>query len=90
MQVVDTGYAYHVKTPGVEKGTGLEAVAETLGREPIEFVAIGDSENDASTFAVAGTSYAVANADEVAKDAADQVTERSYFDGTIEVLTAIK
>lgn len=90
MQVVDTGYAYHVKTPGVEKGAGLEAVAETLDRNPFEFVAIGDSENDASTFAVAGTSYAVANADDVAKDAADQVTERSYFDGTIEVLTSIK
>jgi hypothetical protein len=90
MQVVDTGYAYHVKAPSVEKGTGLQAVAETLEREPFEFVAVGDSENDASTFAVAGTSYAVANADEVAKGAADQVTERSYFDGTIEVLTSVR
>ncbi|MDN4032215.1 hypothetical protein, partial [Chryseobacterium gambrini] len=26
MEVVDTGYAYHVKTPGVEKGEGLRLV----------------------------------------------------------------
>lgn len=90
MQVVDTGYAYHVKTPGVEKGAGLEAVAETLGRDPVEFVAVGDSENDASLFAAAGTSFAVANADEIAKDAADDVLEKGYFDGTLDVLTSIQ
>ncbi len=90
MQVVDTGYAYHVKTPAVEKGAGLEAVAETLGCEASEFVAVGDSENDVSTFAVAGPAYAVNNADDAAKEAADHVTDRGYFDGAIEVLTSVK
>jgi phosphoglycolate phosphatase (TIGR01487 family) len=89
-EVVDTGYAYHVKTPGVEKGDGLRLVAEELGRSPEEFVAVGDSENDASTFEVAGRSFAVANADAVARDAADVVLEEGYMDGTLAALEAIR
>jgi hypothetical protein len=88
-EVVDTGYAFHVKTPGVEKGTGLRTVADALDRDPGTFVAIGDSENDASTFAVAGRSFAVANADDTALAAADEVTEAGYMDGTIEALSRV-
>ncbi len=89
LAVVDTGYAFHVKTPGVEKGVGLETMAELLEVDVSSFVAIGDSENDASMFEVAGESYAVANADERAKAAADTVLEQSYFDGTLSVLRSI-
>jgi len=89
LEVVDTGYAYHLKTPGVEKGDGLIAVAEGLGLDPAEFVAVGDSENDVSMFGVAGESYAVANADDRALAAADAVTEASYFDGTLSVLDSL-
>jgi hypothetical protein len=90
LEVLDTGYAYHVKTPGVEKGVGLEAVAETLGLDPSAFVAVGDSENDASTFAVAGRSFAVANADATAKAAADEVLDAGYMDGTLAVLSRLR
>lgn len=90
LEVVDTGYAYHLKTPGVEKGDGLLAVAETLGRDPGEFVAVGDSENDVSTFAVAGESFAVANADEAAKAAADHVLEGEHMDGTLAALERVR
>ncbi|MGM0590535.1 MAG: phosphoglycolate phosphatase [Halobacteriota archaeon] len=86
LEVVNTGYAYHLKTPGVTKGVGLEAVADVLGLDPSSFVAIGDSENDASTFEVAGRSYAVANADDTAKAAADAVTDEGFMDGTLSVL----
>jgi hypothetical protein len=89
MEVVDTGYAYHVKTPGVEKGDGLELVADELGLSPTQFVAVGDSENDASTFAVAGRSFAVANADAVAREAADVVLDESYMDGTLAALETL-
>ncbi|WP_049987431.1 phosphoglycolate phosphatase [Halobellus rufus] len=89
LDVFDTGYAYHVKTPGVEKGTGLKAVATAIGYEPEDFVAIGDSENDVSTFSVAGRSFAVANADPAAREAADVVVEKSYFDGTASVLESL-
>ncbi|MDZ7687661.1 MAG: phosphoglycolate phosphatase [Halobacteriales archaeon] len=86
LEVLDTGYAYHVKSPDVDKGQGLVAVAETLGLEPSEFVAVGDSENDVHTFEVAGTSYAVGNADDAAREAADHVTETSYARGFVEAV----
>jgi phosphoglycolate phosphatase (TIGR01487 family) len=88
--VVDTGYAYHVKSPVVSKGKALERVADALGLAPEAFVAVGDSENDASTFAVAGESYAVANADATAREAADTVLDEAHMDGTEAVLTALR
>jgi phosphoglycolate phosphatase (TIGR01487 family) len=90
LEVVDTGYAYHVKSPGLEKGRGLKSVARLLDRDPAEFVAVGDSENDVSTFGVAGESYAVANADEKARQAADVVLDESYSEGTLAVLAALR
>lgn len=87
---VDTGYAYHLKSADVSKGEALAGVAEILGYGPEEFVAVGDSENDASTFGVVGESYAVANADETAKRAADHVLERGYVDGTLDALRAVR
>jgi len=90
LQFVDSGYAYHLKSADASKGAALTGVAETLGYEPGEFVAVGDSENDASTFETVGESYAVANADETAKAAADHVLERRYVDGTIDALRAVR
>jgi len=90
LEVVDTGYAYHVKPASVSKGQGLKSVADLLDRDPAAFVAVGDSENDVSTFGVAGESYAVANADAKAQRAADVVVEGSYADGTLAVLEALR
>lgn len=90
LEVVDTGFAYHVKSPGLEKGVGLKSVAQLLDRDPDEFVAIGDSENDVSTFGVAGKSYAVANADAKAKQAADVVLDESYSAATLMVLDDLR
>ena len=90
LEVVDTGYAYHVKSPSVSKGRGLQRVAAALDTSPASFVAIGDSENDVATFEVVGESYAVANADADARAAADIVTEGSYADGTLDVLAALR
>ena len=86
LDFLDTGFAYHVTDPRVDKGTGLEAVCAELGREPTEFLAVGDSENDAEAFAVAGESVAVANADETARVRADRVTEAGYADGFLEAV----
>jgi len=90
LEVVDTGYAYHLKTPGVEKGDGLAAVAEILGMDAKSFVAIGDSENDVSLFGAAGDAYAVGNADERAKAAAETVLDGEYFEGTRGVLESLQ
>jgi len=88
LEVVDTGYAYHVKSPDVNKGRGLEVVADELDIDPASFLAVGDSENDVSTFAIAGESVAVANADDAALAAADWVTDSSYADGFLEAIGA--
>ena len=86
LEVVDTGYAYHVKDPAVSKGAGLDALAGAIGLDLEGCVAIGDSENDVSTFERVGRSFAVANADEAAKRAADEVLEAQHADGTLTVL----
>ena len=90
VEVVDTGYAFHVKSTGVSKGRALERVADALDIDPEAFVAVGDSENDASTFRVAGESYAVANADDAARAAADEVLAEGYMDGTAAVLRRLR
>jgi len=89
LEVVDTGFAYHVKSPDVSKGRALESVAEKLGNEPEEFVAVGDSINDVSTFEAAGQSFAVGNADEAARGAADVVVDGEYAEGFLDAVERI-
>jgi HAD superfamily hydrolase (TIGR01484 family) len=90
LDFVDTQFAYHLKTPGVEKGVALRAVADILDAPLSAFVAVGDSENDVSTFEAVGESYAVANADEAAKAAATHVLEADYAGATLSVLEALQ
>jgi phosphoglycolate phosphatase (TIGR01487 family) len=86
LEVVDTGYAYHVKDPGMSKGRALETAAADMDRELSSFLAVGDSPNDVSTFEVVGDAVAVANADPPAMEAADRVTEASFADGFFEAI----
>jgi len=90
LEVIDTGFAYHVKSPGVSKGRALVDVAERLDRDPAAFVAIGDSVNDVSTFDVVGRSYAVANSDDAAREAADVVVDGEYADGFLDAVERIE
>jgi phosphoglycolate phosphatase (TIGR01487 family) len=89
LEVVDTGFAYHVKSTDVSKGRALTVVAERLGRDPGAFVAVGDSVNDVSTFETAGRSYAVANADGAARAAADVVVEGRYAEGFLDAVDLV-
>lgn len=84
--VLDTGFAYHVTSPEVDKGTGLAAVAGALDYEVSDFAAVGDSENDTPALLAAGRSVAVANADAAAREAADHVTSAAYADGFLEAI----
>jgi len=90
MEVVDTGYAYHVKAPDVNKAVGLSSAAEHLAHAPGEFLAIGDSENDAAVFGVAGESFAVANADAAARATADHITDEPFADGFLEAVERVR
>ncbi len=90
LEIVDSGYAYHVKDPDISKGDGLEATGEILGIDPESFVAIGDSANDIALFETAGYGYAVANGAPEAKAAADTVLENVHAKGTVEALDRIQ
>ncbi|WP_435358630.1 HAD-IIB family hydrolase [Haloarchaeobius sp. DFWS5] len=90
VEVIDTGYAFHVKDATISKGQMLERVATVLDYETHEFVAVGDSENDVSTFEIVGESYATANADAAAKAAADVVLDDEHATGTLSVLDELR
>ncbi|SER82927.1 HAD-IIB family hydrolase [Natrinema salaciae] len=90
LEVIDTGYAYHVKDADPTKGEGLERIADHIGIDPADCVAVGDSINDVSTFETVGRSFAVANADEAATAAADEVFDERHADGTLAVLERVR
>jgi phosphoglycolate phosphatase (TIGR01487 family) len=84
VQVIDTGFAIHLQTPGINKGTTLALLADELGLKPEDFLAVGDSVNDTRMIQAAGIGIAVANAHPDTKAAADYVAENRYGDGFIE------
>ncbi|WP_321420207.1 phosphoglycolate phosphatase [uncultured Methanomethylovorans sp.] len=84
LEIIDTHFAIHIKSREVNKGTGLIKVAELMGIEPKDFVAIGDSVNDIEMLEVAGFSIAVGNADMELKQLADFTASSSYGAGTAE------
>jgi len=90
LEVVDSGYAYHLKDPAIGKGDGLAVVADRLGLAPESFAAVGDSENDVTTFETVGRAIAVGNADDAARGAADETTEATYADGFLAALDRLR
>ncbi|SEW11011.1 HAD-IIB family hydrolase [Natrinema salifodinae] len=90
LEVIDTGYAYHVKDAAPNKGDGVETIADRVGIDLADCVAVGDSINDASTFEVVGRSFAVGNADQAATEAADDVLDEVHADGALAVLERVR
>lgn len=86
VEVIDTGFAIHIKSRNVNKGTGLIRMAELMGIKAKDFVVIGDSINDIEMFEAAGFAVAVGNAVDELKSAADMVTSLSFGDGAQEAL----
>ena len=86
VELIDTKYAIHIKSNKINKGIGLEIIAELMGLVTTDFVAIGDSENDVEMIRSAGFGIAVANGDTEAKNSADLVTEASFGDGAVEAI----
>ncbi|OIB55997.1 HAD-IIB family hydrolase [Natrialba sp. SSL1] len=90
LEVIDTGYAYHVKDTDQNKGEGVRLIADHVGFDLADCVAIGDSINDVSTFETVGRSFAVSNADDAARAAADEVLAEAHADGTLSVLDRVR
>lgn len=86
VQVLDTGYAIHLQTPGVNKGTALRALAPVMGMLPEQFLAIGDSLNDLQMIRAAGVGVALANGHPDLKAVADYITKKEYGDGFVEAV----
>ena len=86
VQVLDTGYAIHLQSPGVDKGTALVALAQEMGLLPSDFLAIGDSLNDIQMLTTAGIGATVANGHKEIKATAQYVAEKEYGDGFVEVV----
>ncbi|WP_340819571.1 phosphoglycolate phosphatase [Methanolobus sp. WCC4] len=86
VEIIDTHFAIHIKSRKINKGTGLQKMAELMGLETSDFVAIGDSVNDLEMLQEAGFAIAVGNADDFLKDIADHVCEATYGDGTAEAI----
>jgi phosphoglycolate phosphatase len=84
VQVIDTGYAIHLQSLGVNKGTALVDLADQMGLEPADFLAIGDSVNDVQMLKTAGIGVTVASAHPDTKAAAEYVAEKEYGDGFVE------
>jgi len=67
-------WLYEILPKGVSKGVLLIKLAELLGIDRMKTVAVGDYDNDVSMVKAAGVGFAVANAVDSVKAAADHVT----------------
>jgi Cof subfamily protein (haloacid dehalogenase superfamily) len=71
-----------ITPPGVDKGTGLAVVTQSLGVDPADVLVFGDMPNDLPMFAWAGWGrIAVANAHAEVRAVADEVTLSNDQDG---------
>ena len=86
VQVIDTGYAIHLQSEGITKGTALAALAPELGFSPMDFLAIGDGINDVQMLKTAGIGVTIGNAPPDTKAAAHDVMEKEYGEGFVEAV----
>jgi len=78
---------YEILPKGVSKGTVLMKLAELLGIDKKNTVAVGDYNNDVSMLKSAGISFAVSNAVDEAKAAADYITVSNNEDAIAEIVS---
>jgi phosphoglycolate phosphatase len=86
VKVLDTGFAIHLQSPGIDKGTALLALAPKMGLDPQDFLAIGDSLNDLQMLRAAGVAVTLANGHPDLKEIAHYVTGKEYGDGFVEAM----
>ena len=71
---------------GVNKGTGLQRLADLYGVSIEETMAVGDSQNDIDMLKVAGVSVTMENAHDEIKKVADHVTASNDEDGVAQAI----
>lgn len=85
-ELSDSQYAFHINSPGIDKGTGFTKIMEKLSISADDVIAIGDSATDIPLFRVAKTSIALGNASDHVKSEATMVTSANAGDGVLEAL----
>lgn len=90
VEIVDTGFVVHIKSKRINKGTGLKRIAQMLGLDVRELVAIGDSPNDIEMLKVSGFGVAVGNAHPEVKRVARMVTKGEYGAGVAEAVGELR
>ena len=79
-------FFFEAMAPGVNKGTACKYVADSMKIDMQDVIALGDSLNDVPMLEMAGLSFAVANAQSLAKGAADFICESNNDDGVAKVI----
>lgn len=90
MDVVGSGDGYFdIICPDVHKATGLQKLLDRWGIAAEDCIAFGDSDNDLEMLQLAGRGYAMENAPENVRAAADAVAPACSQDGVLEVLEGL-
>ena len=82
----DSQYAYHINSPGIDKGTGFTEIMNKFSIFNDDVIAIGDSATDVPLFKVAKTSVALGNASDDVKSEATMTVSAHAGDGVLEAL----
>ena len=75
------GNMLEIVPPNTSKGKALKTLLKEMNIKPDQVMAIGDAENDLEMIQLAGIGVAVGNAQQVLKDAADEVTSTNDENG---------
>ena len=86
VSLTDSGYAYHINSKGVDKGSGFLEVVEMLEVDINDAIAIGDSETDVPLFKAIKNNIAVSNSTENLKKLAKIITTKKSGEGVLEGL----
>jgi len=86
--LTDSGYAYHINSKGVDKGSGFLEAIKILDTNVNDTIAIGDSETDVPLFKVKNN-IAVSNSTENLKKLAKIITTKKSGEGVLEGLDMI-
>jgi len=86
VKLSDSQYAFHINSPGIDKGTGFSKIMDKFSISSNDVIAIGDSATDVPLFKVAKTSVALGNASESVKSEATMTVSAPAGDGVLEAL----
>ena len=87
--LTDSGYAFHINSKGVDKGSGFLEALKILDADLNDAIVIGDSDTDIPLFKILKNSIAVTNSTEKLKKIAKIVTTKKSGEGVLEGLDMI-